>query len=61
MNILASRLKRREGGGFYTFSKESARWGVRDPDMSGLEAKHVRQTSLEPNRGTEQVRALALT
>jgi hypothetical protein len=48
-------------GGIYSPQKESACWGVRDPDMSGLESGHVRQQSLEPNLRTGHVRCLALS
>jgi hypothetical protein len=47
-------------GGIYSPQKESACWGVRDPDMSGLESGHVRQQSLEPNLRTGHVRQQSL-
>jgi hypothetical protein len=40
---------------FYSPQKESSHWGVRDPNMSGLEARHVCQTSLEPGLATGHV------
>jgi hypothetical protein len=54
---------KRDVGAFYSPLplRESTRWGVRDPDMSGSGVRHVRQTSLEPCQGTRQVRLQALT
>jgi hypothetical protein len=43
------------GGAFYSPLRESARWGVRDPDVSGSGAGHVRSTSLELSLGTGYV------
>jgi hypothetical protein len=41
-------------GAFYKPQREFARWDVRDPDMSGMGARHVRQPSLESDIfGTE--------
>jgi hypothetical protein len=48
-------------GAFYSPQKESTRWGVRDPDMSELEARHVWQPSLESALGTGHVQCLPLT
>jgi hypothetical protein len=39
-------------GASYSPPRESIRWGVRDPDMSRLEAGHVWQPSLESGLGT---------
>ena len=41
---------------FYSPQKESVHWGVRDPDMSGSGAGHVRLTLLEPGLGAGLVR-----
>jgi hypothetical protein len=35
--------------------RESARWGIRDPDMSRMGVEYVRHTSLEPGLRTEHV------
>jgi hypothetical protein len=43
-------------GAFYSPPKESAHWSVRNLDMSGLGAGHVRQPCLEPSLGTGHVR-----
>jgi hypothetical protein len=48
-------------GAFYSPPRESARWGVRDPEISRSGAGHVRQTSLNPGRGIGQVRFWVLT
>jgi hypothetical protein len=48
-------------GAFYSPQKESARSGVRDPNMSRLEAGHIHQSSLEPGLGTRHVRCRGLT
>jgi hypothetical protein len=46
---------------FYSPRKESTRWGVRDPNMSGLRAGHVWQPFLKPDLGTEHVWCRGLT
>jgi hypothetical protein len=48
-------------GVFYSPPREPSRWGVKELDMSGSEAGHVRPTSLELGRGTRQVRLRVLT
>jgi hypothetical protein len=60
MNRVASRVKE-VWGAFYSPPREFARWGVRDPNMFRLGARHVSQNSLEPGLGTGQVRFRALT
>jgi hypothetical protein len=45
-------LERCGGGLFIAPPRESSRWGVRNPDMSGLGARHVQPTSLELILGT---------
>jgi hypothetical protein len=47
----------RRGGHFISPQKESSRWGVRNPDMSGSGARHVWPTSLEIVLGTGYVRS----
>jgi hypothetical protein len=44
-------------GAFYSHPRESSRWGVRDPDMSGSRARHVRPTSLESGLVTGYIRS----
>jgi hypothetical protein len=46
----------RRWGAFYSSLRESSRWGVRNSDMSGSEAGHVRPTSLETGLGTGYIR-----
>jgi hypothetical protein len=43
-------------GAIYSPPRESSRWGVRNLDMFGLKAGHVRQPSLEPGLRTGHVR-----
>jgi hypothetical protein len=60
VNVLANRS---EGGGDLHFMphRKSVHWGVRDPDMYELGARHVWQRSLEPGPGTGHVRCRDLT
>jgi hypothetical protein len=44
-------------GAFYSPPRESSRWGVRNPNMFGSGAGHVRLSSLEPGLGTGYVRS----
>jgi hypothetical protein len=46
---------------FYRPHRESVHSGVRDPDMSGLGARHVRQMSLKLGPSTGHVRCTDLT
>jgi hypothetical protein len=48
-------------GSFYSPQKEYFCYGVRDPDMFGLGAGHVRKGLLESGLGTRCVRCLGLT
>jgi hypothetical protein len=48
-------------GAFYKPQREFARWDVRDPDMSGMGAGHVRQPSLEFGLGIGHLWYRALT
>jgi hypothetical protein len=45
---------------FYRPHKESARWGVRDPNISDMEPGHIWKTLLEPGLDTGQVRCTRL-
>jgi hypothetical protein len=47
MCIECSTELERRGGPFIAPLRESSRWGVRNPDMSGSGVGHVRSTSLE--------------
>jgi hypothetical protein len=40
---------------FYSPQKESIRWGLRDPDMSGQDTEYVRKTLLELGLGNGYV------
>jgi hypothetical protein len=54
---VTSRAREAWGGGFYSPLRESNRWDVRNPNMSGSRAGHVRPTSLETGLGTVYVRS----
>jgi hypothetical protein len=54
---LSVQLSQRGVGAFYSPLRESNRWGVRNPDMSGSGAGHVRPTSLQTGLGTGYVRS----
>jgi hypothetical protein len=45
---------------FYRPHRESACWGVRDPNMSDMELGHIWKTLLEPGLDTGQVRCMRL-
>jgi hypothetical protein len=45
---------------FYTPERESTRWGVRYPDKSDKEPRHIWKTLLEPDLGTGHVRCTDL-
>jgi hypothetical protein len=47
--------RRGGGGGFSRPPRESRHWGVKNTNMSGSGARHVRLTSLEPDMGTGYV------
>jgi hypothetical protein len=44
-------------GAFYSPPRESSRWGVRNPDMFGSGAGHVRSTSLKAGLGIGYIRS----
>jgi hypothetical protein len=51
-----AKLERR-GGGFSRPPRESSRWDVRNSNMSGSGAGHVRPTTLKPGLGIGYVRS----
>jgi hypothetical protein len=46
---------------FYRPHRESARWSVRDPEMSDPRVEHIRKRLLEPGMDTGQVRCTRIS